>query len=109
VKLRERLKESEFKEVFKSPKKYYGRLVVLFVSSAIPNKVGFVASKKVGDSVERNRARRLMRESFLRVQEYLSFDESFVLIARASINGKKMDDVLEDIKALLHREVKKYG
>lgn len=105
MKLRARLRESEFKQVFARSNKYYGRLVVLFVSDAVPNKVGFVASKKVGGSVERNRARRLMRESFLKVEDYLPIDKSFVLVARVSINAKKMDDVCSEVKSLLRKEV----
>lgn len=105
MKLRARLRESEFKQIFARSDKYYGRLVVLFVSDAVPNKVGFVASKRVGNSVERNRARRLMRESFLKIEELLPIDKSFVLVARASINNKKMDDVYSDIKFLLRKEV----
>jgi ribonuclease P protein component len=105
VKLRARLRESEFKQIFARSDKYYGRLVVLFVSDAVPNKVGFVASKKVGGSVERNRARRLMREAFLKIEPRISKEKSFILVARATINGKRMVDVLKDVEFLLRKEV----
>ncbi|MGB9694686.1 MAG: ribonuclease P protein component [Caldisericaceae bacterium] len=105
MKLRERLRESEFKKVFDKSNKYYGTLVVVFVSDLVSNKVGFVASKKVGGSVQRNRARRLMREAFLRMQPVLPKERSYILVARASINNKKMDEVLRDIKFILRKEV----
>ncbi len=107
MKLWKRLNESEFKSVFGSSKKHFGRYVVLFVSTAVRRKVGFVASKKVGKAVKRNRAKRLMREAFLRVEAEIPEDRSYILVARKSITSVKMWDVYEDLKKLLREGGKK--
>jgi ribonuclease P protein component len=101
VKLWKRLDEREFRAVYSDAKKYFGRYIVLFVSGEVPHKVGFVSSKKIGRAVERNRARRLMREAFLRVEPEISTQKSYILVARKSINSAKMWDVYEDLKSLL--------
>ncbi len=103
MKLWKRLNESEFKAVFDDSEKFFGQYVVLFVSGVLPHKVGFVASKKVGNAVRRNRAKRLMREAFLRVEPEIDESRSYVLVARKDICSVKMWDVYEDLKNLLKK------
>ncbi len=101
MKLWKRLNEAEFRTVFGSARKYFGRYVVLFVSKEVPHKVGFVTSKKVGGAVERNKARRLMREVFIKVESEISDEKSYILVARKGIASVKMWDVYEDFKKLI--------
>ncbi len=103
MKLWQRLNENEFKTVFGSARKHFGRYIVLFVSEEVSHRVGFVSSKKVGNAVKRNRARRLMREAFLRVEPEISDKKSYILVARKSINSVKMWDVYEELKNLLEK------
>ncbi len=104
MKLWERLRGKEFEEAFKNSKKYFGQYIVLFVSNYPGKKVGFVASKKVGDAVDRNRAKRVMREAFMKVETFVSPEKSYILVARNSINRKKMQDVLNDLTRILRKE-----
>lgn len=103
MRLWERLSEKEFESVYKSGKKFYGKYIVVVASNAVKKKVGFVASKKIGKSHIRNRARRLMREAFLKIEPVLPEDYSFVLIARNTIVGLKMQDVLSDLEGIVFR------
>lgn len=104
MKLRVRLKGKEFEEAFDNSKKYFGRYIVLFISDLPRNKVGFIASKKVGNAVRRNRAKRIMREAFLKIEPYISANKSYIIVARNTINGKKMQDVLADLSKILKKE-----
>ncbi len=103
MKLWKRLNESEFRAVFGKSRKFFGKYIVLFVSDAVSHKVGFVASKKVGNAVKRNKAKRLMREAFLRVETEIDSRKSYILVAKSSVSTAKMWDVYEDLKALLKK------
>ena len=57
-------KEKDFNLVFKKGKRLYGKNLTLIYFPAPFFKVGYVVSKKHGNSVKRNKIKRLMRESF---------------------------------------------
>jgi len=66
-------------------------------------RLGVVTSKKIGGAVTRNRARRLLRESFRRHQYELAQPVELVLVARNSIAGKDFAGVEKDYLAALKR------
>jgi ribonuclease P protein component len=70
-------------------------------SPALPTRLGVVTSKKIGDAVERSRARRLLRESFRLHQRELARPVDLVLIARPSIAGKGFAEVERDFLRVL--------
>ena len=67
-------------------------------------RVGFTATKKVGNAVERNRARRRMRvlaDSVL--PEYVMSDVDCVLVARRPILDAKLDQLIHELRVLLRK------
>lgn len=51
------------------------------------NRFGITVSKKIGCSVKRNRAKRLIRESYRLVENKLSVGYDFIFVCRVAING----------------------
>jgi ribonuclease P protein component len=66
------------------------------LSTGAGSRLGVVTSRKLGGAVVRNRARRLLRESFRLHQQELAEPVDLVLVARASIVGKRFADVEKD-------------
>ena len=67
------------------------------------SRVGVVVSKKVGDSVTRSRAKRLLRESFRIHQHELKQPVDLVLVARPSIVKNGFAEVEKDFLITLRQ------
>lgn len=91
--------DKAFDSVYKRGTSKGDRYVVLFYlkNSLGYNRTAFVASKKVGNSVKRHRAARLLRESF-RGLDNLKEGYDIIFIARNSINGRKCPEVAASMK-----------
>jgi ribonuclease P protein component len=64
-------------------------------------RLGVIASRAVGGAVARNRARRLLRETFRLHQHELRAPVALVLIARPSLAGRSLAAVERDFLAAL--------
>ena len=67
------------------------------------SRLGVITSGRIGGAVVRNRARRLMRESFRLHQRELAGPVDLVLVARPSIVGKGFAEVERDFLVTLRR------
>ncbi len=69
---------------------------MLFALSDKDFKIGFVASKKVGNAVARNRAKRVLREVVRLNQQYLKNNYHIILVARRALLHRSFKDVNAD-------------
>ena len=81
------------------------RFVVVFSrKNNLPyNRTAFLASKKVGNAVTRNRARRLMKESYRSISDRFADGYDIIFIARNTITNSKCADVKKSIEAAAKR------
>ncbi len=98
-------KTEDFNAVYKKGKSSGSKYVVVLYKS---NETGFtrtafIASKKVGNSVKRNRARRLMKEALRLSGIVLPKGCDILFIARSGIADVKCADVQRSIEAALKR------
>jgi len=75
-----------------SSKTWHTPYFVLFYKRSDTYKVGFVASKKVGNAVHRNRAKRLLRAHFIENIDLLS-QGSYVMVAKPALLSESFIEV----------------
>ena len=98
-------RQKDFDRVYRKGKSVGSRYVVVFtLKNNLPYKrVAFLASKKVGNSVQRNRARRLMKEAYRLSDQVLPEGYDFIFIARNTINDAKCQNVRRSLVNALKR------
>jgi ribonuclease P protein component len=74
--------------------------VVLFLAPG-DGSLAVVAARRVGDAVERNRARRILREAWRQVSPQVEDDSDAVLVARPAIRGATTQDLVAEMTDLL--------
>ncbi len=95
----------EFNKVFQKGKRLGGRQ---FVMIALPNgttehRLGMTVGRKLGAAVVRNRARRLLRESFRRLEPAAGQGFDLVIVARADIVGRTQSEVDREFRERVRR------
>lgn len=98
-------KNTEFRKVYSKGTSLANKYLVLFFkkNDLSYSKVGFSASKKVGKSVVRNRARRLMKEGFRLYDSRLKEGFDLVFIARINIINAEFKEIDKAMISILKR------
>ena len=101
-------RRAEFQKVFDSGQRIRARFLTLLVApaQASTTRLGLVASRKLGDSVRRNRAKRLIREVFRKsAQQDESIRVDIVVIPRVELFDATYASLQDDFRTALARGV----
>ena len=95
-------KNYQFKKVYTEGRYYVEKYVVMYIimNNSASNRVGFSVSKKVGNSVVRNRVKRLMKEVYRKYADKnkLGFDIVFTArVGSAEADYKIIDNNIMSI------------
>jgi len=93
----------DFDRLYKKGRSTGDKYIVVFhITNGLPyTRKAFLASKKVGGAVARNRARRLMKESFRKLENEIKPGKDILLIARNTIVGAGCAEVEASIRKAL--------
>lgn len=102
-----------YSKTYQRGKRFSGRYVSIYVLKDLAakrlmlanpekkylNRVGISVGKRVGCAVERNRAKRIVRESFRLTEKEHTLKKGMLIVIsiRPEINGKKMQEVKRDM------------
>ena len=98
-------RKKEFRYTYRAGKSQSNRLCVLVFATnrAKEAKIGFSISKKIGNSVCRNRVKRRMREALTPVIPSICTGYNLIFIAREGIVDAPFDEIRSAMLALLRR------
>jgi ribonuclease P protein component len=93
----------EFQRVYKDGIRVHGRTLTLFLlpSGGPSGRLGVAATKKIGGAVERNRAKRLIREVFRRNKVSPGFD--VVVVPKRELLGNSLAALELEFQQTLER------
>ena len=95
--------KKDFDRLYKKGRSSGDKYVVVFsIANGLQySRKAFLASKKVGGAVARNRARRLMKESFRKMEHEIKSGRDILCIARNTITGASCAEVETSLRKTL--------
>ncbi len=105
VKLITLKKNKEFRRAYFKGKSIASPVLITYVqrNREKTNRLGITASKKTGNAIKRNRARRIIKEAYRQLFDNLKAGNDFVFVARAQTPFVKTDRILKDMTCHLKK------
>ena len=94
-------KNKDFSFIYNNSKKVYTRYAIIFIKENNTNqqRFGFVASKKTGKAVQRNRIKRLFKEFVKLNRTKLKENTDYIFVGKSNLK--------ENIRSLKYKDIEK--
>lgn len=88
-------KNREFSYLYRRGKSLVTPVVVIYYkrNNSKVSRFGITTSKKIGNAVKRNRARRIIRAAFWKISPFLKENYDFIFVARGKTPYVKSTDI----------------
>ena len=95
-------KNYEFKKVYSEGRYYVEKNVVMYIikNNTDSNRIGFSVSKKIGNSVVRNKTKRRMKEIYRQFADDIKVGYDIVFTARVGIKSVDFAIIENNIKSI---------
>lgn len=95
----------DYNNIYQNGKKIPGRYIIVFVkeNKLGRNRFGIVTSKKVGNAVVRNRAKRQLRAIINNGWDMFNDGHDMVVVARRNIAGVNFDLLVKDFYLVMRK------
>lgn len=94
------MRSREVRKLLDGGQPLHARRVVAFLSPG-SGATAFIAGRRVGAAVQRNRARRVLRSAWQQVAPGVQPGNDIAWVARAAIRGAKTQDLVTEMTELL--------
>jgi len=94
-----------FRRLYKQGKCYVTPYVAVYAKKTKRNgnRLGITATKKIGNAVQRNRARRIIKEAYRLYEDELPAGFDYVIVARQRAVSAKMQNILKSLKSVRNK------
>lgn len=93
-----------FNYIYRKGKRQHDKLFTLYYVSAYNLKLGVSVSKKIGNSVVRNKVKRRIKEAFRQIIPMVIPSYNIVIVARPGIESASYADIKAALERVLQKE-----
>jgi len=97
--------QEDYQEIYKKGKKFNGRYIIIYIkgNKLHYNRFGIVTSKKVGNAVIRNRAKRQIRAVIQELNKVMIGSNDMVVIAKSNISESSYSVIKKDFCSIMRK------